>query len=63
MKILVVDRVKLFQKIIASVLDKTDIDYAFAETGASALTTLEKEFHDDLSADMIKEINDYRENC
>lgn len=43
MKILVVDRVKLFQKIIASVLENTEIDYSFADTGALALSTLERD--------------------
>jgi len=43
MKILVVDRVQLFQKIIASVLDDTEIDYAFAESGTAALSILQKD--------------------
>jgi len=52
MKILVVDRVKLFQKIIASVLEETEIDYAFVETGASALTTLEKDKYEIICVSM-----------
>ncbi len=43
MKILVVDRVKLFQNIIASTLQGTGIEYAFAETGASAIHVLERD--------------------
>jgi len=43
MKILVVDRVKLFQKIIASTLQGTGIDHAFAETGAAAIHALERD--------------------
>ena len=52
MKILVVDRVKLFKKIIASTLDEIDIDYAFAETGVSALTALEKDRYEIICVSM-----------
>ncbi len=43
MKILIVDRVQLFKKIIATVLDKTEMNYEFADTGQSALSQIEKE--------------------
>jgi len=43
MKILIVDRVQLFQKIIASVLDDTEIDYEFADSGQAALFKIAKE--------------------
>ncbi len=46
MNILVIDRVKLFQKIIASVLDNTEIIYEFAETGQQALQLLEIKEYD-----------------
>ncbi|MFK5949743.1 MAG: response regulator [Methylococcales bacterium] len=52
MKILVVDRVKLFQKIIASVLDDTEIEYVFAETGAFAISTLEKDKYEIICVSM-----------
>jgi len=43
MKVLVVDRVQLFQKIIASALENTGIAYEFADTGAAALAKLKKD--------------------
>ncbi len=46
MKILIIDRVKLFQQIIASELDKNSIDYVFEATGESALTTLSQTHFD-----------------
>lgn len=52
MKILVVDRVQLFKKIIASVLDETDIGYVFAETGTLALSTLEKDKYEIICVSM-----------
>lgn len=43
MKVLVVDRVKLFQNIIASALQGTEIEYEFAESGAASIDLLEKD--------------------
>lgn len=40
MKILVIDRVKLFQQIIAKVLEGTNIGYVFSHDGQTALQTL-----------------------
>jgi len=46
MKILIIDRVKLFQHIIASELDKHSIDYVFEINGESALERLSKTYFD-----------------
>lgn len=55
MKILVVDRVKLFQNIIASVLNNTDIGYEFSDTGCLALSMLEKEKYEIICISMYLE--------
>lgn len=58
MKVLVVDRVKLFQNIIASTLQGTDIEYAFAETGAAALNMLERDKFEIICASMYLDDTD-----
>ena len=55
MKILVVDRVKLFQNIFASVLSDTDIGYDFSDTGSSALSMLERDKYEIICISMYLE--------
>ncbi|MFC1747236.1 response regulator [Pseudomonadota bacterium] len=43
MKVLIIDRVKVFQRIIAGILSDTGIDHAFASTGKDGLTLLKQE--------------------
>ncbi len=43
MKVLVIDRVKIFQKIIAEVLSNTGIDHSLAVNGADALEQVKKD--------------------
>jgi len=46
MKILIIDRIKLFQQMIASELDKTEVEYLFTSSGTGALAMLKKEVLD-----------------
>jgi len=46
MRTLIIDRVKVFQQLIASILDALEIEHVFAATGKNALERLKdgKEF-------------------
>ena len=46
MKTLIVDRVKVFQQLIAGILNDSSIQYAFSSTGKEAMAVLEKEHFD-----------------
>ena len=46
MKTLIIDRVTLFQKMIATILSDTDIEHVFSSTGEDALEVLEKDKFD-----------------
>jgi len=46
MKILIIDRIKLFQRMIAHELDKTDIMYYFCSSGEEVLSSLKDEVFD-----------------
>ena len=46
MKTLIIDRVKLFHEMIATILSDTDIEHVFSSTGKDALDTLGKEKFD-----------------
>jgi len=43
MKILIIDRIKLFQQMIASELDKANVEYLFTSSGVEALALLNQE--------------------
>lgn len=46
MKTLIIDRVTLFQKMIATILSDTDIEHVFSSTGKEALETLDSDKFD-----------------
>ncbi|MCK5355762.1 MAG: response regulator, partial [Methyloprofundus sp.] len=46
MKTLIIDRVKVFQQLIASILDDSAIEHVFAASGKEALSILAKDKFD-----------------
>lgn len=63
MRILVVDRVKLFQQIIASLLSGTLIGYEFKNDGHSALTAMERDYFDIICISFFLDDMDAIELC
>lgn len=63
MKILVVDRVKLFQQIIASVLQETEIVPVFAANGADAVQMLQQDYFDIICISMFLDDMDAQDLC
>ena len=63
MKTLIVDRVKVFQQLIAGILTDSSIQYTFAATGKQALEILEKENFDCICLALYLDDTDGIELC